>query len=179
MNSREWTVLVDTREKKPLVFPSYMPLASATKRSSALSVKLDTVRIHTNKVRLPTGDYTLAGHQEITLIERKGSLRELIGCCLTRQGLRRFESQLSRLVEATKYPTLLLEGRINQTAENNAAELAALDMFIRIVRRYPTVQLLIVPTATFIQRRRLGEFVCRYLINTVLGEKGSPSNADH
>ena len=72
---RDWTIIQDTREKKPLLFPGNLRLLDdktlPTKRKTVL------VRIHTVKETLKTGDYLLRGYEGCTMIERKACLREI------------------------------------------------------------------------------------------------------
>jgi len=70
------TVIVDTREQTPYSFPS------------------DWVLL---RKALPTGDYTLLGHEGSFVIERK-SLSDLLGCIFTP----RFKRELERLQSFTK-----------------------------------------------------------------------------
>lgn len=102
----EWTILVDTREQKPLPFPAYLPIFDPA--SSPASPRLTTVRLLTKKQKLDTGDYCLESHPTIGIIERKADLSELHGNLCTKDGLARFFAELHRL-RGFRNPCLLLE----------------------------------------------------------------------
>ena len=67
------TILVDSREQRPLVF------------SAAVDVQVCT---------LPAGDYSIAGYSDVIVIERK-ALGDLWACCGSER--ERFEAELARL----------------------------------------------------------------------------------
>lgn len=69
------TILIDSREQKPLCF------------SDAVDVEI---------VGLPTGDYSLRGHSDLVAIERKAP-SDLWACCGAERD--RFEAELARLRE--------------------------------------------------------------------------------
>jgi hypothetical protein len=95
----ERTIIVDSRENTPLPIPSYVTVHSAKGASC-------TYKIRVEKKALATGDYcTLSG---LTGIERKGSPRELWGCCCGRDA-GRFLDQLDRMADTYRNPYLLLE----------------------------------------------------------------------
>jgi len=93
------TVLVDTREQRPLMFPATLSLFG---RPTALQSK---------RRKLATGDYALVGAEQIALIERKAGVRELQKNLLTRDK-RRTRRALDRLAAEAKYPILLLESNV-------------------------------------------------------------------
>ena len=120
--------------------------------------------------KLETGDYCLLGYEKTTLIERKGSLREVAGNCLTKDGIRRFTSQVDRLKEAAKYPYLLLEGtpvELQRPTIHVEKPGLALDSFQRILLER-NVPFLLLPALTTTSRRALGEWAARLLINGAL-----------
>jgi hypothetical protein len=67
------TIIVDTREPTPLVFPTLPSMAGT----------------------LTTGDYSLAGGEELFAVERK-SVADLAACCIG-DNRARFERELHRL----------------------------------------------------------------------------------
>ena len=75
--SNELTILVDSREKKPLPFPEHLPLLRSD--LPALSRSSRTYRLRTESLTMATGDYALKGYEKQCLIERKGSLQEVAG----------------------------------------------------------------------------------------------------
>ena len=165
---RSWTILKDTREKKPLIFPATLPCLDDT--SPPTSKNSLTVRLTVVDSTLTTGDYALLGHENQVLVERKGCLREVAGNCLTKDGRRRFISQVDRLKEAAVHPYLMLEGspcELSKPVSNVPKPFLALDALQRILleRRVP---LLLLPSNTVAARRALGEWVARLLINGAL-----------
>jgi len=90
------TILIDTREKLPLLFP----------KTIALGDRL--VDLKTRRVRLSTGDYQLdSTREEGVVVERKRNLEELASN-FTRDW-HRFRRALDRLAECA-CPIILLEG---------------------------------------------------------------------
>lgn len=165
---RSWVILRDTREKKPLAFPATLPCLNdqlpPTSKAS-LSVRLEVV-----DSALTTGDYVLQGHEDQVLIERKGGLREIAGNCLTRDGRRRFISQIDRLKAQAKHPYLMLEGSpldLQKPVSNVPKPFLALDAIQRILLERG-VPLLLLPSTTVASRRAMGEWVARLLINGAL-----------
>ena len=77
------SILVDTREQKPLHFRG----------------------IQARPSKLQTGDYTMTGVEKIARIERK-SLIDLVSCC--GHGRERFERELERL-QAFRYRCVVME----------------------------------------------------------------------
>lgn len=119
---------------------------------------------------MKTGDYALLDHEKCCLVERKGSLREVAGNCLTKDGIRRFTSQIDRLKEEAEKPILLLEGSpidLQRPTKYVPEPGLALDSFQRILfeRQVPLVLL---PSSTTTARRAVGEWVARLLINGAL-----------
>lgn len=165
---REWVILQDSREKKPLLFPETLSFLDPTKPPwFRRSVR---VRLRVEKHPLKTGDYCLLGHEKTALIERKGSLREVAGYCLTKDGHRRFTSQVSRLKDEAALPYLLLEGTpvdLQRPTKYVEKPGLALDSFQRILFQ-KGVPLILLPSATTTARKAVGEWVARLLINGAL-----------
>ena len=165
---REWVILQDTREKKPLLFPETLVMLNDAK--PAWHRRSCTVRLRVEKHPLKTGDYCLLGHEKTALIERKGSLREVAGYCLSKDGCRRFTSQVDRLKAEAALPYLLLEGTpmdlLRPTLHVEKPGLA-MDSFQRILYE-KSVPLILLPAATTSARKAVGEWVARLLINGAL-----------
>ena len=158
---REYTLLIDEREKKPFTFPEYMVCLDPSKdpcRQSGI-----TVRIRTQKRTLKTGDYTLDGGAAV--VERKGSLNEITQNLLTPDGRRRFADCCRRLRDETARPLLLLEGLVGQPEPKPGKPHPglAIDSLLRILQEY-AIGLIVLPTGTAGQRRAAGEWTARWLI---------------
>lgn len=164
---RKWTILVDTREQTPLPIP-----ANLTMQDPAWGgrMKLSTVRVDTVRTKLDEGDYALEGHRGLVLVERKASLREVAGNCLGRDR-DRFVSCLDRLRSACSHPTLMLESTTLRRG-HEAREMAGLDSLQRLCLERG-ISLLIMPVSTQPQRRLVGEWIARLLINGALTD-GTP-----
>ena len=163
--NNELTIVVDSREKKPLPFPEHLP--SLRSDLPALSRSSRTHRIRIEKVTLKTGDYALKGYELGCLIERKGSLAEVAGNCLTADGRRKFVAAMDRLKSACLYPYLLLEGNILETM-NPTKDLPdpwnAVDALHRILIER-NIGLILLPNTSMSARRAVAEWAVRLLVN--------------
>ena len=94
----------------------------------------------------------------------------MAGYCLTKDGCRRFASQVDRLKEESALPYLLLEGtpldllRATKYVENPGL---AMDSFQRFLLK-KEIPLILLPAATTTARKSVGEWVARLLINGTL-----------
>ena len=89
--SNKFTVLFDTREQHPIVFPS------SEFCEGSFATKLDT------------GDYTIRGYEDVVTIERKGNVSELAkNLCEAR-----FERELERL-NKFRFAYILCEFSLSQ-----------------------------------------------------------------
>ena len=98
---KQITVLIDTREKIPLLFPKTIPWHLSTRDSRYINVK-------TERKCLKTADYYLKNHSATCMIERKGSIAELHQNTTVDRG--RCRRALDRLAQATAHPYVLLDG---------------------------------------------------------------------
>lgn len=102
MMPNEITVLIDSREQLPLLFPSWITLHVDR------SLKEYTIEVKTKVVTLEAGDYTLMGFEDVCIIETKRSLRELHNNVCSNDWPRTAKA-LKRLANACEYPILLWE----------------------------------------------------------------------
>ena len=79
------TIIIDTREAQPLIF----------------------TRLESRRGTLTTGDYSVAGLEELFAVERK-SISDLVGCCMG-ENRERFERELHRL-RGFRFSRLLIIG---------------------------------------------------------------------
>ncbi len=148
-------VLKDSREKRPLLFPSTIRWKGQALRVQATTKKMDE------------GDYCLEGMEDICLIERKAGLREIHGNFFTKD-MKRAKKAFDRLAKATKHPILLLESGIDDL----------LTPTVRFPRPGPLVQrlvdacterrieFLLVGRCLFPKRRRqVGELIVRFMLS--------------
>lgn len=97
---RTVTVLIDSRENYPLLFPQRLRLWVAGKPR--------LVRVKTEKRTLKTGDYLLAARPNGCVIERKGSISEIARNLLDPKDKSRASAAFSRLAKC-ELPVLLLD----------------------------------------------------------------------
>lgn len=166
MTRTGYTVLIDTRERRPLPIPSHITILNP-QLLPAPDATL-TVPITYRKAHLPTGDYSL-DLPEPPLAERKVFPDEVTTNTLSADRPR-FISQLDRLSEATPFPFLLLEApsstlfSCTSRSPNPAAAYSAL-LRLAIPRR---VSLLLCPTSTSAQRRQAGYLLVLSLIESAM-----------
>lgn len=99
---RTITVLIDSRERVPLLFPLNLEYHSGPRSRRRI------IEVKTKVCTMLEGDYAIAGLERHCLIERKGSLRELHQNLMTRDR-GRFLKAVQRMVDATRVPYLLLD----------------------------------------------------------------------
>lgn len=153
-------IIVDTREKRPMPLPAHLP------------TRYRTYKVHVVREALPTGDYLLEGFRSGTLIERKGSLREVAQNVLS-EDRRRFLACLDRLAEASR-PVLFLEGcpaSFARLADRDPTLRGAIDELLLLLdeRR---IELLMLPTKGAAQRRQAGEWIVRRLLSQMRANHG-------
>lgn len=174
------TVLVDSREKKPLLFPRMIVLHSELPDQKP---EPSVIKVQVNRVTMSEGDYALKGQQSIALVERKGGIDELCQN-VTKPDSTRFMAAINRLVQATKYPYLFLDmtplslwssQRPTPTTHGNGQSMDPMWVFDRLLRVATTKNLRIIwgtqrspgPSS----RKRLGEIILRLLIHHQLEEE--------
>ena len=178
---KEYTILVDEREKKPLTFPEYIVCLNPGKDPCHQTGT--TVRLITQKRTMKTGDYKIDGHP--ALLERKGSISEISQNLLTHEGRRRFTECCRRLRDESPCPAVMLEGLVimPEVIAGKPHPGLAIDALLRILNEY-RIQLLVLPTSTAGQRRAAGEWTARWLITqehhgTSTTDNGSKELSSH
>lgn len=155
MIRRRYTIRRDTREKRGLIFPHWLPILR-----SPLIGDTQTCELALVEETLTTGDYALAGYEHVCLLERKGSLRELHSYCFDHRD--QLRSQLERLSEACRHPMILLEGDVQRYASKDHR---ALDVLHRLLCEYHIAPPLFLRANNANQRREVGAYVARLFIN--------------
>ena len=164
---RDYTVLVDTREQTPLQIPAHMPILDPNKcPSNRVSL---TIKLSTQSHKLDTGDYALLGYEKICLVERKGSIQEITKNCLNATDRKRFIASLDRLRKACLYPYVMLEGSlVEMTSDKRVPDWwNAFDSLQRLLFER-NIGLILLPNNGTVQRRLVGEWVARLLVNAAL-----------
>ncbi len=164
-----YTILVDSREQKPLGFPAHLVVSKPNRGHPT------TVQLLTEKVTLETGDYALKGYESATLVERKKGLGELAKNLMTEDS-KRFKACLERLRSSCQDPWIVIEGTPASLSEPNRhipyGPECVLDELHRICRAY-RVGFQTVPTDTARQRTAAGCWVARLLINGAILHRDS------
>ena len=167
------TVLIDSREKKPLTFPAHLVVLDRTRLPTA--GKSRTVTVRTQSETMKTGDYRLVGGK--SAIERKGSFEEIAGNCLTADGRRRFHECCRRLRDECQTACLLFEGAIGgfEVRAGLPHPGVATDALLDIIGEHG-LPLMLLPLSTTGQRRAAGEWALRWLLSQ---EHHATSSAHH
>lgn len=137
-------VVVDTREQLPYSFPETWPIIPKA---------------------LPSGDYSILGHETVFAIERK-SLSDLAGCVFAD----RFKAELKRL-SSFKHAFLMIESNLtqirNQMPRHSKVHPAALVGFLQSVPLLYGVHVLYLDNRENAQEYAKGllEKYYRYLLN--------------
>ena len=157
--NRAFTVLIDSREKKPLPLPAHIVVGREEGSGT------QTVAVRSIICPLKTGDYVLQGHETGTIVERKGSLMEVVKNVRGRDR-KRFLAALDRVAEEAARPVLFLEGTPSDLAraEHRDPTLrGGLDELMRVCAQR-NVHFLLLPARTPGNRRSAAEFILRMLI---------------
>lgn len=164
---QSYTILVDTREQTPLQFPAHLPILNPNK----LATDRVSTTVHLNVVssKLETGDYALQGFGELCLIERKGGIREVAKNCLDPTDRKRFIKCLDRLKSSCLHPYLMLEGSLlDMTHDRHVPDWwNAVDALHRLLLER-NIGLILLPNTGLAQRKLVGEWVARLLVNAAL-----------
>jgi ERCC4-type nuclease len=154
------TILIDSREKRPLIFPKSVTIKTKGKRMG--------FELRTETATLDAGDYCLAEFPKVGGCERKAGQRELYENLLSRDKSR-FHKAFDRFLETYSHPFLLIEQNPLTFIErwrNQAKYIGSYDTFDALMTlsiRKPVPILWAETTATN-TRRKLGGLVARTLI---------------
>lgn len=153
-------IVVDTREKRPMLFPDHLPFwVSPTRRV--------TIKLVIERRTLKTADYILGGAPTCVGIERKRDLDELHNNLCTASGRKRFLACLDRLSSEFEKPILFLEGTPSALVRSHRPETdptRVRDQLMSACAHY-NISLLTIPTATIPQRRVAAEWLASLLIS--------------
>lgn len=95
-------VTVDSRERQVLPFPDHLCIRLRRSKQPTL------FKVRTAVDKMPAGDYTVAGFEDIVLVETKRSALEIEENLLGKD-FRRADSAFRRLCNSTKWPLLVCE----------------------------------------------------------------------
>lgn len=165
--SQTITVLIDSAEQRPLLFPETLALWNI--RGAGHVPKARIVRVKTERRRLDAGDYCLLGDEALAIVERKAHIGELITNTLT-DDRPRFLRALERLAAACKFPYFYVEHLpaawwAQDTTAYSQSVVQAMDLFLTSIARL-NIRLLWGSHAAIApcRRRRDGELILRILL---------------
>lgn len=172
---RSWTVIIDTREQKPLSFPETLmvldPARLPTKSAGSLvrlSIRHEALSRKHKEVQY--ADYYLDGFPDRVIIERKGSVSEVALNCLNAVRRKRFVEELKYLKDRCKYPYLLLEGsyyKLLTSTKHIKYPGIAIDALTELLMEYRIGQI-VLPSNTPSARLATGEWAARLMIRGAL-----------
>jgi len=165
---RTLTVVVDSREQRPLLFPPTVALFRGKSRSPTVH------EVRTESRTLREADYILADFPTAGGVERKADLRELVGCLVSNDRLRQ---QLTRMHQTYARPCLMLEATTAAAlgAHKRPPKAAAglvYDRLCALLIDLPT-PILWATSSTPTAKRRGGEAVVRFLAAAAAKELSS------
>lgn len=172
---KEYTIVVDNREKKPLPIKdgTILTVQSPTTIVKAAPV---TCRIRRVDRHMPTADYALgdesaniytcATNPHACVVERKHSVRELQANVFDARKRQNFISMLARMRDAWRFPHLIIDTSLPSLFKKTAdvpEPACVIDTTLRLCYHHGVV---VVPLAatTAASRRHAAEWVCRLLI---------------
>ncbi len=166
------TVLVDSREKYPLLFPAcvvWYPTRSAR--------PFYIVHVDVKVVEMVTGDYALKGYEDTCIIERKGAMTE-ISANLCSKDYARSHAAFQRLVNETEHPYLMLEETPAGMLPSNYPSTRptpdrVVDAFLREVCGFKLPLIFVGRARSPGQRRKLGHFMLKILIGHAMAKNNS------
>ncbi len=168
---KKLTVLVDSREQFPLLFPAtvlYFP--SRGLRPYHL------IHIKTKVNRMETGDYALEGYKSTCIIERKGSQSELATNMCSKDYMRSHRAFV-RLILETDHPYIVLEetpaGLFPAEHANRPNPDRVVDAFIREVCDLKIPLIFAGRARSPGHRRKLGHFILKIMLYHAM-EKNKP-----
>lgn len=162
------TVVIDTREQKPLTFPSLLRYWPSRSLDSCVPVGVGSVKSH-----LRVGDYCIAGWERLVVFERKASAQELAQNLLT-SDYRRAMAALDRLCSIT-YRYLIIDASCAQMYTPHPSfavdPTRALDALLYELSIRGIVPLWLGRCQTPKSRQRAGDLLLRIALRHILDER--------
>lgn len=157
------TLIRDTSEKRPLPFPPHVVWRTAGGRDT-------TYAIEVVDEPLSFGDYCLKGLGGRCTVERKGSVREVVGN-LTTDDLHRSLRAFSRLMQNCLHPYIFVEESPFRFMAGDKKARQSLDMILTIAAQHGIHILFGSGRGSTVGfRRRYGEFILRLLLSHCQGD---------
>ncbi len=167
MIPKKVTVLVDTREQFPILFPRTVAVVNPDDPK-----KMKRVIIDTQKEKLHAGDYRLAEYPRLIVIERKSSLLELSKNMTDTKDKARQGKSFTKLINCCKYPYLLVEASPSEllgcdprVKDSNRV----VSLLCKAAYRY-RLQLIMMPwkSRSAETRRKMGTFLVHLMLTPIL-----------
>ena len=163
---RHITVLVDTREQKPLPLPK-------TIRWSQVGGDPRLIEVRSEPLALYAGDYILKEAPKLCIIERKGNINELHDNLQGRDQPRALRA-FRKLVEATENPILALDFPLSQTLYNGDRD----ELFTRLAQLCARYRLQVICGGIGVKARHLlSDLIVRILLSHYLTGKETQCNS--
>lgn len=169
------TVLVDSREKYPLLWPACI-VWYPTRASRPFYL----IHIDQQVIEMPTGDYALKGYEDTCIIERKGAQSEL-STNLCSKDYKRNHAALKRLSEATAHPYLMLEetpaGMLPSSYPSTRPNPdRVVDAFLREVCQFGLSLIFTGHAKSPGNRRKLGHFMLKIMLGHAMDRNNALPN---
>jgi len=161
---RELRIIVDTREKQPLLFPQHLTALDRNRPGSTV-----LYRVTTSNETLEYGDYLSPDARHAVVIERKKNLRELCGNCLVPRKRANFIRELQNFRDRVCFPWLLLEGSLEDLEQGPGDEkknVLARDMLIDLLHEFG-VSFMCAKNRTRPQRLACGRWVAATILSGI------------
>lgn len=168
---KQWVILQDTRENKPLPFPEHLVVLDPDKPPQ--KCVSTTVKLVIKRSDLQTGDYQLEGWEKSMVVETKRGLREVAGNVFDPVRRQRLISEFARIAGGGfKRAALVWEGTLVDLSQNSLHHphygMIHDGLQRMLAEHLPHAHLLICPNTTLNHRRATSEWVARMLINAAL-----------
>lgn len=163
------TVLIDTREQYPMLFPKTVRVAHPERPFLDLTIKVEI-----GKKKLDFGDYALEGYENVCTIERKASQLELFKNLSDPKDRGRQARSFRRLVQGCKFPYLLVECSPSQLLADNERikqpEVVAHRLALTLAKY--GLHALFIPwrSRSAEARRKMGTFLIHIMLGCILSE---------
>lgn len=157
---------IDHEEKRALTFPKVLFWRW---NGRVYTIRLEWETDPKKRPRMPFGDYALRDWHHVACGERKGSVGELHSNLFTNDSFR-FHRAWKRLLAGTLYPALLLDiaaSDFDQPSEYVKFPHEVLDRTLRLGIEYRVPILWLPPSKSTTTAARTGEYVARWLWNSV------------